>query len=411
MSQLLDEESSENTPHSIRAYDWTFGVIYSANLLLMLSLSLMFRYADFVSISGGDEAQLGLIVGVGTLGSLGARLYMGSSIDRYGARVVWLCSLVLYSVGILVHAGIDSASSPWVYVARIVMQCGFAGAIGASLTFVSLRVPAHRVAEIIGVIGSAGFLGMAVGPTIGDWLFQSETITRQTVNLMFYCSASAGGLSFILTWIATYHHQRGKPTHSPKLIKTLRQYHPGFILIVGAAMGLGLSLPGIFLRPYAISKGIADIHLFFWTYNLVAFLVRLLTARLNHRIGLRNMMHVGMSCLALSMPLYLCVSQGNEYSLVIPAAMAGMAHALLFPTVIACGGSAFPNHLRGTATALMLGMFDIGILIGSPIVGGLIDFTPKIGLAAYPATFITVGILFAGVGIVNRFSMPKNIDF
>ena len=38
-----------------------------------------------------------------------------------------------------------------------------AGVFGASITYISTRAPAHRMAEIIGMLGTSGFVGMVAG--------------------------------------------------------------------------------------------------------------------------------------------------------------------------------------------------------------------------------------------------------
>ena len=52
------------------AYGAPFWFTYLANASLMVAVSLLFRYADFVEFLGGSELQLGLIVGAGMVGAL-----------------------------------------------------------------------------------------------------------------------------------------------------------------------------------------------------------------------------------------------------------------------------------------------------------------------------------------------------
>ena len=56
------------------------------------------------------------------------------------------------------------------------MYASLAGALGSSITFVSLQAPRHRVTEVIGMLESSGFLGMAVGPIIGDMIYAQGTV-------------------------------------------------------------------------------------------------------------------------------------------------------------------------------------------------------------------------------------------
>ncbi|MEO8493592.1 MAG: hypothetical protein ABI614_00870, partial [Planctomycetota bacterium] len=70
-------------------------------------------------------------------------------------------------------------------------------------------------------------------------------------------------------------------------------------------------------------------------------------------------------------------------------------HALLFPSVVAAGSTRFPERYRGLGTTLMLAMFDIGSLIGAPLVGGILSGSRLVGLPAYTMMFGTVSCLIA----------------
>ena len=74
------------------AYGRQFWLAYTSNALLLVAVALLFRYADFVTLLGGTEFHLGWIVGIGTVGSLFTRLLLGSWLDRYGTRLLWIGS-------------------------------------------------------------------------------------------------------------------------------------------------------------------------------------------------------------------------------------------------------------------------------------------------------------------------------
>ena len=128
----------------------------------------------------------------------------------------------------------------------------------------------------------------------------------------------------------------------PPTIGLLRRYHPGIMLLVGAAVGAGVSLPNTFLRTFAAEREIHQIGIFFATYALVAFAVRISTRRLFERYGSRPWVLLGLTFMASSALLYLMVRE--TWQLVVPGLAAGIAHALLFPAVVAGGSTAFPER-------------------------------------------------------------------
>jgi hypothetical protein len=176
----------------------------------------------------------------------------------------------------------------------------------------------------------------------------------------------------------------------------IKRYHPGVMLLVAAAMGIGISLPMVYVRPYTQQLGIDGIKTFFLVYAGVAFTMRISTRRLPERIGVRPMILMGFGSLALSMLLYLFVRV--EWQSAIPAVFAGIAHAFLFPSVVSGGSLTFPIRYRGLATTLMLALFDVGNFVGQPVLGGIHRVSKQFGLPAYPAMFVSVAVLLVTVG-------------
>ena len=78
-------------------YGRAFWLSYAANLLILAAVGLLFRYADFITLLGGTEFHLGWIVGIGMVGSFFMRMALGSWIDRYGTRLLWLVRSALRS--------------------------------------------------------------------------------------------------------------------------------------------------------------------------------------------------------------------------------------------------------------------------------------------------------------------------
>lgn len=379
-----------------RMYNRVFWLAYLANSLLMVCVSVLFRYADFVRFRGGNEFTLGLIVGIGMVGSLAMRGILGHAIDHYGARRVWAVSLLLVMASMLLHLTIASVASPLVYLARIVLMVGLAGAFGASLTFISLRAPAGRIGEMVGTLGSSGFIGLALGPVLGDWLFATDEITAFHIQRMFLLAAGAAGASLVCTLLATYGSRAMPAKRRPPMVWLLRRYHPGPILICAAAMGIGVMLPHTFLRPYAADLQIDRIRTFFLVYAATAFSVRIVTRHFTDRFGVRPVVQLGLGFMAVCMLSFNIVGQNQEWLLAVPAALGGIAHAFLFPAIVTGGSVSFPSRYRGLATTLVLAMFDLSNLVGQPILGATVEFAPAVGLPGYATMFVGV----AGVMVV-----------
>ncbi len=364
----------------------------------MITVSLMFRYADFITFLGGTEYELGWIVGIGMVGAVFMRALQGIGVDRYGAGNIWLISATVVIFSLLGHLGVTRIDSPWIYALRILYATSLAGAFGASIVYVSLRAPAERIGETIGGLGSSGFIGMALGPILADYLFTLPGDSRTRVDRMFLWATAAAILSWFATLAARLLEGRiartGKQRRVP-ILWLLRRYHPGPILMVGIAMGLGIGIPFYFLRPFAERLGIEGIRTFFVIYAAVAFLARVFGRRLPDRWGVRRTVTMGMIFLSLHLLAFLVVR--SEWMLVVPAMLGGFAHAFVFPAAMAAASTAFPYRYRGLATAWMLTMIDLGNVLGQPAVGTLLHVAHQLNVPAYPLMFVVITASMASV--------------
>jgi len=378
------------TAESLAApYGLPFWYAYIGNMAIMMAIAVLYRYSDYVKVLGGNETDLGWIVGVGMVGSLVMRLAQGVCIVRIGARQVWFWSVVVFCVACFAHRLIETVHGPAVYVLQVIFRSAVAGMFGASITYVSTRVPISRVAEVIGMLGTSGFLGMLGGTLIGDYVvFGDSKIGREHVDAMFDAAGILGVISCVFAWLATRGEVRPVKRRQPPLFWLLRRYHSGVLMLVAVGVGIGINLPTAYLRPFTESLHIGGIMLFFWVYAPTAFITRFLTRRAPEEIGIRPMVIIGLACLALSVVLYLVVS--STWHLIIPGLLAGFAHAFLFPSVTGGGSTSFPARYRGIGVTVMLAMYDLGNLIGAPMAGMMLFGAEALGLPPYPSMFLGI---------------------
>ncbi len=388
-------------------YGRAFWFAYLSNTSMMVAISLLFRYADFVKVRGGSEGDLGWIVAAGMVGSLLMRWAQAVGIDSLGPRSVWFWSALGFAASSAAHLWIDTARGPAVYAAQVALRTSIAGVFGASITFISSRVPVVRVAEVIGMLGTSGFVGMMGGTLLGDWVFGPEPSTPAEVNRMFLIAAGLGLVTCVASWLATSGVQGVPRRRVPPVWPLIRRYRPGLALLgVALGVGIGVGLPHNYLRPYTQTLGISGIMVFFWVYAPVALVTRLLTRRWPSQFGLRRMIVLGFSCLVASTLLYLVVSTPG--TLVVPAVFTGMGHAFLFPSVTAAGATCFPQRFRGLGVTMMLSMYDLGNLIGAPLAGMLVELGRWAGWPPYPVAFVVIASLLTVLAALFVFSDVPN---
>ena len=408
--ETRDESAADSNSKSV--YNASLIFAFVANFFQMIGISLLFRYSDFVESIGGTEWHLGFLIGTGAIGAIVFRIVQGKAVDRIGAEWIWLLSLCGQLLALFWHLQLDDVEDIQVYLARLMFATSVAGNFGAWLSFISLQAPKNRMAEVIGVVGSSGFLGMAIGPSIGDVVFARYPDELEAVRALFIVSGIAIAAAFLFAIVACVVSKRNGGTLQPRqqlkikpksdtsekpagTIQVLFRYQPGLLLVIGVLMGMTIGFPANFLRPWAKEVQIEQIKIYFITYNLVAFVSRMMFRRAPQILGLKNTISLAWGFMAISMLLYLPVQ--SEWMLCVPAAAAGLAHSFLFPSVVAACSLSYPVEHRGMATNLILAMYDTGVLIGMPAIGMIVTMSRKLGLAGYPTTFC----ILCGLTIVH----------
>ncbi len=318
-----------------------------------------------------------------------------------------MLGLVCLVLSLVWHVSMTGVHSSHVFLARVLMSSSFAAIFGASITYVSLLAPKHRMAEVVGVLGSSGFIGQALGPAIADLLFANVQYKGLATALMFALSAGLAIASLVLVYLGTHalprEEEKGEELSWWEL---LREFHPGFLLLMGIATSIGLGIPSTFLAPYSRVHDLSAIWPFFIVYSITAFSVRVFARRLVEEWGTYTVVLVGIMTLAvgtltfmiLDIPGVSGLGSQQAWLLTLPAIIVGSAHAFLFPAIVAGGSTAFPDRHRGLGTTLILSTFDIGNLIGPPLVGAILVGAERFGLPAYMTMFSTMGValLIAG---------------
>ena len=364
-------------------YNRTFWLSYAANLMLVAANAITFRFAEFVHFLGGNEAITGGIVRAGVIGSILIRLTLARDLDRLGVRRMWIGSSLLFIGGCALL--LTAQEIGWeVYLARTAFAIGLASMFTCCNVHIQNHAPIHRRTELIGSLGSSGFLGMMVGAQLGDLIFQHMPRDRDLFLVLFGTAAIFGlgylAIVLVITRQDTHVHQ----PDTPPPWRLLREYFPGPVVFVALVMGMGFVVTTVFLTRHATSLGLIGVRTYFSGYAIAAFSFRLLTRTWSRTVGRHRMMLLGL--LGHSIGFVLLWRVSSEWDYVLPALCGGFAHALLFPCVVSLGAERFPERYRGSGTTLILGFIDVGGALAAQPLGWVIDhygFTPMyLGSAA-----------------------------
>ena len=362
-------------PASDRLYDRNFWLAFVSQIFFVSANTLMAHYSRWIEFLEGSLSEVGLIMGAGALLGLLLRPWMAQWINRLGARVMWACGLIFFSLSALTNLFLENIGFE-IFLVRSGLVMGAAIVFASGLTYISQTSPQSRKTEAIGIFGIGGFLGMLTGPFVGDLFLASRL--RENFEMLFFVAAVANALPLVLLYFLrpTVNEGSKSSLRVSDFILITRRYWPGSILLVDFAFGVCMTAPFVFVASFIDREsldmpGISVIGLFFLFYAGIAIIVRLSSRRLPDRIGSAKVLLCGVFLMSIGMLCFSIVHAGNPWLISIPAILTGAGHSLMFHTMTSLTLQTFPMAVRGTGSAIALMMLDLGTFIGAPVLGVL----------------------------------------
>jgi MFS family permease len=333
------------------------GVIHLA------SISLGTLLPFHVVALGGSRTQVGLVFSLATMVSMVLRPAVGHAVDRLGARPVLLPGIIAL---VATSLALQLAASPRAVI-LVMAGSGVANALVSmtgNVMVARASDPAHR-GEVLGLYYLASSLAIAAAPPLAFALRDLGGMPLVFASVTAFAGALlALGLSL-----------PGSVT-TPTAARGLR-FRPlsREAMPVSAALVLttiGHSSIYAFLPLYATSRGHGDVVVwFFAAYSgwLIAF--RVLLGRLSDHVGrarvaLPAMLLVALGHLTLALP-------PTTLTLMAAALFLGSGSSVLYPTLAALVVDRAPESERGLALGTLSGAWDLGVVVGSAVIGYVAD--------------------------------------
>jgi MFS family permease len=325
---------------------------------------------------GGSKTQVGLLFSVMTVVSMFLRPLVGSCIDALGVRpVLWPGVAALAVTSLALHL----ATTP---VAVIVLMVGLGlsnGLISTTSSIVAVRnSPAANRGEVLGIYYLAGSLAIAVAPPLGFGLLKLGGMPLAFVVVTALAAAMVG-LTLTLPGAAA----GGVSGEFPRFrLWSRRAIAPSAAL---ALTTIGHSSIYGFLPLYAVSRGQgAAIAWFFTVYPIWLIACRVLLRRLSDQVGRARVILPAMGCLAAG--FFALALEPRPASLALAALLLGTGSSVLYPTLAALVVDRAPESERGLALGTLSASWDLGVVVGSTLVGVVSD------RVSYGAGFAVGGI-------------------
>jgi len=370
-----------------------FVAVAAATLAFFISAGIVLPVAPrFAQQSlGADQLGIGVAIASFSIAALILRPIVGWSSDRFGRRPLLIGGSLLAVAALALH--LVAADLAVFIVARALLGAGEGFFFVAALAAASDIAPVARRGEALSFLSLSLYLGLAVGPLIGEALLG--------VGSYFAVWLAAGvvaGIAVVLAWLTPETMPRALGRERPggqraPLIHPAGLF-PGLVILLGL---WGMAGFLTFLPLYAREVGLEGAALPLAAYALVVIGLRIVGARLPDRIGAARLSGAALACSAVGLAMIGFLP--NVAALLIGTVVFAIGVAFTMPALLALAVSRVPDGERGTVVGTAALFLDLAFGI-APVVLGLIA-----ARTGYGPTFLVSAALAAlasGLLIVRR---------
>jgi MFS family permease len=372
---------------------WTkaFLITSLSNLLLFFSFQMLIpTIPTHVSQLGGNDVQVGLVIGIFTISSLLTRPFAGRALDLFGRKHVLLVGLAICALTIAGYSYM--AAVTLILAARFVHGIGWGMSTTSLGTVIADIIPSERRGEGMGYYGLSNTFAMALAPLTGLWLMHSYGFPR-----VLLISTLLALLSLFSSLFITYTKPLPveKSAIRPKLMDRLWERTallPSVLLLFTAICYGGIVT---FITLFGHEAGISNVGWFFLCNASMVLIVRPITGMLFDRKGPEWVLLPG--ALFTLAGLLLLSYAHSEASLAAAAICYGIGFGSLQPALQAWTiARAAPNR-RGAANGTFFSANDLGIGIGAMVLGAIANISGSYALMyRYSTVLILVFMLIYG---------------
>ena len=361
--------------------------VYTPTLLTCVAISALIHVATYtlhvvlplhLVALGGTKAQVGMLFSVSAIASMFMRPAVGGWVDRYGVRPVLVPGVVALAI---TAVGFHLAATPAAVIA-LMAGLGLAAALVsmASGVLAASATPEAVRGEALSIYYVASSAAMAVGAPLGLAL-----MGWGGVALNF---ATVGGIAALLLATALLPTTRvpARGAQGPRGLRLWSRHAvPASVTLVLVAAGS--SAIYAFVPLYAMRHGLeAHVGWFFALYSTWLLACRLLLRGAADRIGRARVLVASMAATALG--FFVLAAPPTAPSLAASALLLGGGASVLYPALVALVVDRTPSREHGLAIGTLSGSYDVGVVLGSAMIGLVVDrlsFAPGFAVAGAAA--------------------------
>ncbi len=349
---------------------WTrnFILLCLANFVLFMGTQMLFpSLPGYLLEIGGQQKDIGYMMGAYTIGAMIMRPIAGWLVDSYGRKLIMISGMVLMiAASLLYNLAGDVASMT---LLRSLHGLAFGLVSTAIGTIVVDSLPIGRLSEGMGYFGLTSSLSMTASPAVGFWLIGKSgyPLLFSAVSILAVLAFSA---SLLVKGTAAVRTSTSSATGiRAKLFEKTALLPSGIMFFLAVVYGSVLS----FIALYGAERGIANVGLFFSAMALAMLLSRTTCGRWADRGSIDLVLLIGHLSLFIGMVITGFSQVITHF--ILAGAFIGIGFGICLPTLQALAVRDAPVNRRGAATGTFFGAMDLGIGLGTILWGFVLTVT------------------------------------
>ncbi|WP_407060888.1 MFS transporter [Acinetobacter faecalis] len=320
---------------------------------------------------GGTIEQAGLALTLFLVSSIAIRPFSGLISQKLGKKLTFRGSELFFVLFALSYLWIDSM---WTLLLMRFLH-GFWFSILTTVTVPVANdfIPEHRKGEGMGYFVMSTNLGVVIGPLIALTVIQFASF-----NTLFALLSVLMAVGFIFCLMLKIPEQQPevKQIEEKNTKLTLHDIIETKVIPVGlVALLTALTYSSIlsFITAYSESKNLFEYaSIFFIVFAVSMIVVRPFVGKMFDRKGPSAVMYPSFIFFAIGMVLVSFVN--NQWTLWLSAVFIGIGYGTLFPCLQTVAIQTVPKNRMGHAISTFFTLFDIGLAVGSIIMGIFISW-------------------------------------
>ena len=324
------------------------------------------RYVS--GVLDGSSTEVGLVVGSFGVSAALVRPVLGRLGDVYGRRVLLVSGAFLTGVMTLLYPVWESI--PILIGLRLITGIAESGAFVGAATAIQDLAPDDRRGEAASYFSLSIYVGLGVGPILGEWLF-----SRSGFELVAQVSFAIAVVSAILAFAIP-----AKPpvVDRPVNARETRSFlHPAAVIpgITFVASLIGVVGFTTFIAIYVddLTNGSTNSAFVFLTYAAVVVVLRLFFASAPDRLGARRGTIFALSFIAAG--LLIMAAWASLIGVYVGAIVMAVGVAFNYPALFLFVMSGTEPHERSHSVASFGFFFDVAGALGAPLLGLIVDLS------------------------------------